>query len=216
MDLTPEEKLLRVIERPTDAGSKKIVNELRQESFGSHRHKIKELLFSIRSRISVAAFLKACAGITLTTVRVFLIAIAGILTALLFVNFLLVHRWINVHAKAVERDKAKNEKITVAKVNGGSFLPVDTYAAEAKAHNVFSLLPKGIEPAVKEELFNEVQTMAVVGILWEAKPQVMIEDGTTKQTVILYEGDKIGKFTVKKIYRDHIILQWGTYEWEKR
>jgi hypothetical protein len=216
VDLTPEEKLLKIIEQPSNADSKKIVDELRKDSFNSKRHRAKEFFVALKARMSLKAAVQFLSTLTLPAIRLFLILVGGALTLALVVNFVMISHALRVRARAVERDRKKDEKIIVAKAQEEKFLPLDDYMNEGKKHNIFSLIPQGIEPAVKEDLFNEVQALQVVGILWDASPQVMIEDPSSKETVMLYEGQKIGKFTVKQIFRDHIVLQWGTYEWEKR
>ena len=88
-----------------------------------------------------------------------------------------------------------------------------------KKRNIFSFLPP--KPPVdlinkNAEISQLVANLKLVGILWSATPQAMIEDNKEKKTYLLATGEKIGELVIKSILRDKVIIAKGDQQWDLR
>jgi hypothetical protein len=104
-------------------------------------------------------------------------------------------------------------------------LPVNAEAAKALAdqRNMFSLAPLAVQKAVpavepaKPDYSNNIEELALVGIIWDAdKPQAIIEHKRRETTHLLTAGDTIDIFTVITIQSDSVILGKDGQTWTLR
>ena len=60
----------------------------------------------------------------------------------------------------------------------------------------------------KLKLDDLVKNLKLVGIIWSANPEAMIEDATETRTLLLKKGDSFGKnlFKVKSVLRNSVVL----------
>lgn len=61
---------------------------------------------------------------------------------------------------------------------------------------------------------SPTQTLRIVGIVLNNKPQVVIEDVSGQRTYFLYEGDRLKDMTVEKIAEDEIIFDQGGQQYK--
>jgi hypothetical protein len=89
---------------------------------------------------------------------------------------------------------------------------------EASQRNIFTLNQvKAEEKAAPEvDYASLVKDFRLVGILWSASPQAMVENSREGKTSLLSVNDSIGEFSVTKIFQDKIILGKDGKEWELR
>jgi len=109
--------------------------------------------------------------------------------------------------------------------------PLPDYLNEVAKRNIFAPMPA---PALKPQklklksttpvkrpppnplqiLQEKVKTLRLVGISWGKDPVAMIEDKTSQQTSFLKVGDSIDGVKVKAILRDRAILSHGDAEYD--
>jgi type II secretory pathway component PulC len=87
----------------------------------------------------------------------------------------------------------------------------------AKEHNIFTLQHNST--SMEGLLVGDGQATAnlkLVGILWSEKPQAMIEDTVDQKTYLLNEGDQVARLLVKSIQKDKVVLAREDRVWELR
>lgn len=102
----------------------------------------------------------------------------------------------------------------VEKKSGLGVMSLMEYAGIFKHRNIF--IPPEVKIEEVEEEGNEkklklddlVKNLKLVGIIWSANPEAMIEDATETRTLLLKQGDSFGKnlFKVKSVLRNSVIL----------
>lgn len=99
-----------------------------------------------------------------------------------------------------------------------AFMSADEYVKMVRQRDIFSreqrptvksaaLADKPDNPRIKTDL-------QLVGIFFEAEPEVIIEDKTEKKTYFLKEGGNIKGIKIKSIREDRVILESNGVEWE--
>ncbi len=186
--LTPEEKLLHIIEKPDEA------------------HKIglnKKKGFLKRGK-GLGLFKKISPKkITLHGINKIIISVSVIATIALVILFMQNEKMMTERFGDLKKDiqketfrlsETKEEKIDLA-----------TYLEDTEKKNPFHVLPvvKKIDILKEEEPKIELK---LVGIIWSDKPQAIIEDDATKKNYLLFEGDAIDKYTVEKITKTQVKL----------
>lgn len=69
-------------------------------------------------------------------------------------------------------------------------------------------------PTAKEAMVSLASNLKLVGIIWGKSPQAMVEDKQENKTLLLNQGDAIGKLKIKEILRDRVILGYEDQEME--
>lgn len=208
--LTPEEKLLKIIENPqtekgragprgfTKAGSLKAALEVWLKKIRLNKVSLKNINLKIVNKIALAL----CVILTIFFVFDFIS----------FGNISLKKISKITAEAAVPEVKAK--KINLQKINFAETINL------AKRHNIFSFLPpvdnSGQANNVPPEARQVVTNLKLVGIIWSDAPQAMIENIKEQKTYLLSAGDKIDMLSLKKVLRDKIILSKDDMEWELR
>ncbi len=206
--MTPEEKLLRIIESPGEAP-----RNLPRARMDIHTSGLflKTWLAHSRNRFKKT--------ITLRAVNQAILALCALTTLYLVFDFLMGMP----NSSMIQRLEKTAKKAGVGNISIEALNPLSLYLNEVSQHNIFSLPePPPVEeavtqqPAVSETLKNMVQTFRVVGIIWSDVPQVMIEDSKEGRTYSLTRGSLLKGVRVKDILRDRVILSYDNQEIELR
>lgn len=130
--------------------------------------------------------------------------------------------FIYVFLKGSSRSAFEFLSLTSAAISGKKFEQKSVLGAVSllEYSNIFKHRNIFIPPEVKveeiEEAGNEqklkledlVKNLKLVGIIWSATPEAMIEDATETRTLLLKQGDSFGKnlFKVKSVLRNSVVL----------
>jgi hypothetical protein len=74
--------------------------------------------------------------------------------------------------------------------------------------------PKPSAPAALDILREKAKTLKLVGIMWGPVPVVMIEDTAKNETLFLKEQDTIDDIRIKAILRDRAVLSYGNSDYD--
>lgn len=201
--LTPEEKLLRIIESPPE-----VVRGMRRD------RRIPD--FKIDFKILKAKYgEKLKALLNLKAASVVLVFFSGVATMYLGLDF-----WLGApRLTNVQRLEMLAKKMEVGDMTLGQLEPLSMYLQEITQRNIFSLpetveqaAAKKAEPAV--ELKSLIDGLKVVGIIWSDAPQAIVEDSKDGRTYLLNRGSKIKDARVKDILKDRVILSYDSQEVE--
>lgn len=201
--LTPEEKLLRIIESPPQN-----VRPLRPaRSILDFKFSLKLLKTKYTEKLKSLASLK--------TANMVLLVLSVAVTLFLGIDF-----WMGLpRASAWTHLEAMAKKQGVGDLRIENLEPISIYLQEITQRNIFALLT----PARQDVLQNPVsdliigdlkENLRVVGIIWSDAPQVMIEDVKDARTYLLNRGGKIKEARVKEILKDRVILSYDNQEIE--
>ncbi len=198
--LTPEEKLLKIIE--TSPPAKRINLSLRKYQFFN----------SVRNNF--IRILKEKKFLELKNITIFLGIVGFFLTVFSVWDFFHIQEELNKRLKEIKRIKPFKPK-ELPESESLSNIEFREVISEVRKRNIFSLSlleHKSIKEAdVEFEL--QVSDLKLVGVIWSENPQVMIEDTKSKKTYLLNTGDLIGNVKVKKIQRESVILEAEGQEW---
>jgi len=209
--ITPEEKLLKIIE---NSGAQKAKIQLglkakpldiktitaKLKSFKFNKKEIKNLIKQINLRL----------------VNKIVTALCGLLTIFWLFDFIRVGSSLKNRFERVIQiptaSAAQEIAVLIPAVNLGEVL------IQAKKRNMFTLLPAPTkaEGSAAQETVQKVTNLKLVGIIWSNNPQAMIENSTDQRTSLLSTGEKLGDITIKKIFRDKVILEINGEEQELR
>ncbi len=202
--LTPEEKLLRVIESPNKFAKRGMRVQRRPQDF-----RLSLKLFKARHKIRLQDLLN------LKTVNAILgfLAAAGTL-------FLLLDFWMGMpRIKKVQRLETAARTLDIGNLNIEKLGPLTYYLQEIGGRNIFALAAvsktaeaDSAEPSI--ELTNLIDGLRVAGIIWSEAPQAIIEDIKTGETYLLNRGGKLKQARVKEILKDRVILSYHDEEIE--
>lgn len=208
-NITPEERLLKIIEGPMPAVEKRRVmpqlkktfniNELKARLKGLRfdKNTLKNIDFGIINKVVVTL----CAIFTLFWLFDFIRDV-----------FVLRTRFDSIKAEAAV-SKREEKALPSIETNISDLL------ASAKKRNIFTLLPPKPQPQAGpqvQEVAAAVSTIKLVGIIWSDNPQVMIEDSKEQKTYLLSAGEELGDFKVKQILPNKVIISKGEQQWELR
>ena len=209
-NITPEEKLLKIIENPQAVGKNKIPLQHRGKPTGGKDifawlkkiHIDKDSIKNINLGLVNKAALAGCAAVTVF----FLFD---------FVKFglQLKARFQGIAAETVVYDKTQKTE-TIKEAN------IDDAISMAKGRNIFLFTGGGITeaqtPLMPPDIAQLVSDLKLVGILWSENPQAMIENTKEQKTYLLNKGEQIGQIKIKDIFVDKVVLGKDDKEWELR
>ena len=205
--LTPEEKLLRIIESPKEA-----VHPLRRE----RRFQVQDLKATLKLLKSKYGD-KAKDFLTLKSANAVLIGSAALATVFLGADF-----WLGMpRLEAIARLDEAAKKMDVGNLVIERLDPLAIYLQEITQRNMFALLEVPPPSVVKkeeanQELTNMANNFKVVGIIWSEAPQAIIEDPKTGRTYLVNRGGKLKDARVKDILKDRVILSYDNQDVEIR
>jgi len=206
-NITPEERLLRIIENPQGEQRKPILGaKAAGIDIGALAANFKSLHFdknifkNINFKMVNRAVLALCVIFTLFTVFNYLkfkSALSG--------------RLVKIISDANAARPAQADSV-LPEISISQTLDL------AKRRNMFSFLPpvSVIKPGVALDAAQMVSTLKLVGIMWSDNPQAMIEDTKAQKTLLLGTSDQIGELKIKKILKDKVILSKDDQEWDLR
>ncbi len=201
--LTPEEKLLRIIESPPEA----VRGMMRTRRMPDLKFDLKLLKEKYGEKLKAFLNLKAAS--------VVLVFLSGIATMYLGLDF-----WLGLpRLTNVVRLEMLAKKMEVGDMTLGQLDPLSMYLQEITQRNIFSL-PETIEQAgaknvePKVALKSLIDGLKVVGIIWSDAPQAIVEDSKDGKTHLLNRGSKIKDARVKDILKDRVILSYDSQEVE--
>jgi hypothetical protein len=197
--LTPEEKLLKVIESPHRLKARPFKRRMKR----AFPHLIGD--FFKRVRID---FRK----LKLKTVNKMLVNICVLVTGFFIWDF------VRVKASLDKRFQNVTDVSDMAgfKVIGTNLFKesLDDAIAYSNEKNIFSFSKE--QPSTETAVSPVENNYRLVAVIWADNPQVMVEDIKDQRTYLLSVGDKIGDFVVKEILRDGVVLEGENKEWELR
>lgn len=212
--LTPEEKLLRIIESPQGA----VRSAPSRRSLQDYKFFFK----SWKEKYKGVAGEKIGKLLNLKAVNVILVVIATAATVFLVADFVMgMPRSLmvmNLEAAAKKKDLGN---LTIEGLE-----PLTIYLQEIKQRNIFALTAvlqsaaaAGAGAAAQTtvsapEKPSFMTTLKVVGILWSETPQAIIEDSKENKTYLLNRGSKIKEARIKEILKDRVILSYDNQEIE--
>jgi len=206
--MTPEEKLLRIIEAPREAAKEM-----------KFRLKVPDLKFSLKSfQAKYADQIRK--SVTLKTANSALVFFAGLVTFFLIVDF-----WLGLpRVAAVQRLEQAAKKMSVGDIVLNRLDPLQVYIQEVASRNVFSLpqapprtaSESGGRTSLNSEIESFIQNLKVTGIMWSETPQAIVEDTKAGRTYLLNRGSKINDLRVKQILKDRVILSYDGQDIELR
>lgn len=200
--LTPEEKLLKIIENPGMVEKKKASPALKNINALQSWLKNFDIKAAIPKRIDIR------------TVNRILAVLCIVITLVLISDFL--------NGKFTFRKKLNKILAgTTAKNTAGKNIAIpevktEQLIADSKKRNIFTLEPEKEKPIARSDIAGAAVELKLVGILWSDNPQAMIEDTRAQKTYLVSAGDKIGTVNVKSILVDKVVLSKDTEEWDLR
>lgn len=190
--LTPEEKLLRIIESSAHKGNGEAVEE--GERVKVMRGAGRRILASPRFKVCFIVF-------------VFFIFAAAVLAIPAFLNR---EKTLQVATIEVSPQEEGVQGLTGEQENSRN--PDETAGEDAEALAGEPEGPSGALPVPGAGNVDFAQGLKVVGIMWSDTPQVIIEDTVERRTFLLSAGDEIKGARVKEILKDRVILSYDSQE----
>ena len=204
-DITPEERLLKIIENPnTEKRPVPLAVKVRLLSIESVKgwfsglHADKNLLKQMNLRAVNKIMAVICALITL--IWIFDFGSGGMAFSKRFKS-------ISSGEYSASSAEGKRPKIDVT---------INEAMAQVNRRNIFTFLPTKEEAASAVNVGPTLSNFKLVGILWSDNPQAMIENSKEQKTYFVSKGDKIGDLDVKNILKDKVMLGKDDQEWELR
>jgi len=98
---------------------------------------------------------------------------------------------------------------------------VSYYLDKIRERDIFKMGPKAVvkdaaPPAPASKVIEATQSLKLVGISWSKEPDAMIEDTKALRTFFVKRGQTIGPVRIEAIFKDKVILKYGTEEIELR
>jgi type II secretory pathway component PulC len=207
--ITPEEKLLKIIENPA-------IEKSRGKVAGAKSAEVPLPPVAAFLRSALASRKELLKYVSLPTINKTLAVVCACLTIYGLYNYLAFNT----------RLKEKYEKITTdvpAYKNAAPKTAIpETNIAELtdgyQRRNIFSFLPAGsAEKAVQQEGISQLASgLKLVGVIWSDNPQAMIEDSQGNKTYLVGKGDNVGQLKVNNINRNSVVLSKDGETWELR
>ncbi|PYM45986.1 MAG: hypothetical protein DME14_19345 [Candidatus Rokuibacteriota bacterium] len=225
--VTPEERLLRLIESGEKGGGRFAFRDVSAWApfFFPYKEKARRLVASwLSGRL-------APRELNLTLINRGLIVLLALVVAAIALNTQRVRPSAMdlVSEARSARPTAKEEPPLAA------LRPVEDYLREVDARDLFSpgAPPERKKPEAKAEpvrpaeptkpppeptaleiLRERAKTLKLVGIAWGRVPIAMIEDTAKRETSFLKERESINQIRIKAIFRDRVVLSYGNAEYD--
>lgn len=203
--ITPEEKLLNFIEHPQALKPKAMIMP-RARGFD-----IQTIVLQLRR----AWEKRAARGFNLALANKILWGLCGLCTLGAVIGFLGNQAKVSARLAGLE----KGQSLEAGQLQGRllALLPtnLDEGLGRAEARNIFSFIPPKSQAPV-ESAASVLVDQRLVGIIWSASPQAIIENTKEGKTSLLGVGDTEGKMKIKKIFRDRILIEVNGQEMELR
>ena len=198
--LTPEDKLLNIIENPSLAEKKKI--------------KVSPAKPAIKQRMKSWAGVLRDKSILLRLFKI------NIINNLLMGGCVLLSVFLAVDYNQQKVNRKQRLSAIIDKKYGSDSADEWPYFLKAKVsddlqkikgRNIFSVIKsdKNQHPKISRvEPDKGIEDLTLVAVFWsEINPQVMIEEKKTAKTTLLNTGDRAGMFIIKEIQVDSVVLK---------
>jgi len=205
--ITPEERLLKIIENPKELQKQRIPLALKSAAV---KAVVRKWWFDIK-RIDKKAILKQ---FNLTFVSRVVFGFCIIFTIGCIIGFIRTQSRLNNGFIKVLKGLDVEEAASSGK--SSYELNINDIIRQAAKRNIFTLLPSAAQPQGAVDPAAAVSNFKLVGIMWSENPQVMIEDVKMQKTYLLNAGERMGDFTIKNIFREKVIITKDSQEWELR
>ena len=206
-NITPEERLLKIIESP-----------------GIQKAKV---YFSAKAKAinikTLAAWFKGLRldkniikKIDLRLANKMAASLCGVITLFLLFDFFRVG--VNLKSRFEKMLQASQsaikEETRVALPN----INLEEVLAQAKRRNVFTFLsaPAKAEASLPPNIAEIISNFKLVGIIWSNSPQAMIENAKEQRTFLLSQGEQLGQIKIKKIFQNKVVIEVEGQEQELR
>ena len=217
--LTPEEKLLRMIESPKGAMPS-------SRPMDSGRRNLQDLKLSWKF-IFEKYFKLVKEGyqdyLNLRTANIIFLSLSVAATIYVGFDFPLG----NPRSNILTQIQSAARRFDIGNLSLDELAPVSIFTQEITQRNIFSLPESAPKPSVAAatsaaasgsdaKLKEATTTLKLVGIIWSSVPQAIIEDTRDSRTHLLNRGGKIKDARVKDILKDRVILSYDGQEIELR
>ena len=225
-NVTPEERLLRLIETGERGTRKFVLWDLRTWAalFFHYKEKAKRL-----ARVRFAAG-SAPRELNLKLINRSLIVLLVFLVAGIALNM----NRAQPSLKDLSGQVAASRPLAGEGQALASLRPLEDYVGEVTKRDLFNLVPppKPEKPEQKAELVKppepaqppkptplevlreKAKTLKLVGISWGKTPTAMIEDTAKRETSFLEAGQFINEIRIKAILKDRAVLSYGNAEYD--
>jgi hypothetical protein len=208
--ITPEEKLLKIIENPA-------VEKIKLKPADSKSAAASAPPFATFLRgIIDASSKEMLKHASLQTANKALAVICACLTISAFYNYLAFNKQLKRKYEKITSDvsvyKPAGQKNTMSEAN------LEDLIAGYRLRNIFSFIIPGYisSPAAQKNVSHLASNLKLVGVIWSDNPQAMVEDTQGGKTYLVSPGDYIGQMKVNKITRNSVIVGKDKEEWELR
>jgi hypothetical protein len=205
---TPEEKLLRLIESPLG----------KEQKEGPLKDKVKEAPkpkgFNLKGLLSL--FRQKEKLLSVKNMNKALIWVSALLTVSALIHFGVNFMNFKKNIDGIEHlsyaDTARAEKKITAKIN------MDEALRQIQSGNLFVPITYEREIEISPDTQEAKKRLKLVGVIWSANPQAMVEDERDKRTYLVSAGESIaGGVLIKEIFRDKaVVVGVEGQEWELR
>ena len=205
--LTPEEQLLKLIEKGNEGETVKI---RRQKRFFLNFAGLKGLKSFLGKRISLS-LIKLKTSLKEPNLKV-LSKIFFILSVLLLSYSIGSFIFDRPDMEKVYKNTRPAIEVRPLQKAAAKDRPFLHYQEMVRRRNIFSPITfkEDEKPEIKKKQLQAIaQSLRLVGISWGREPIVMIENKNEKKTYFLKKGDSIDQFKVKTILEDRVILDYS-------
>ena len=218
---TPERELLKLIEEPGQKQSMPAVSQKQTLLKSLSGSVIKSKLSFLKSKVKKARRLPVADNLGLRLIN--RILISGILILICYLSVDLTISIMKLKNPPNFTIEAKTEAASGLLPEDSMLKSVAFYLDKAKERDIFKMnkvipIAKRIEEVIEvtpEEIVKASKALKVVGLSWsEDDPEVIIEDTDEKKAYFLKTGQKIGEFSVKKILKEEVILDYKGKEFK--
>ena len=204
-DLTPEERLLRLIRGKTKRPKMTSHSET-QAKIGAPRSSGLAMILNKFYRLSRI--------FTFNRIRMTLSIVI-----ILSVGYLIFELVIPQPSLELEKLTSANRdvKMDKAPIEFSSSRPYSYYSQQIDTRDIFNapFLSGGvIDASSGSSLGSEFSNLSIVGIVLDKVPQVIIEDNKDKKTYFLNKGDYIGEIKIEDILEGKVIISYAGEEFE--
>jgi len=206
-NITPEERLLKIIESPGIQKAKvylsakaKAINIKTLAAWFKGLRLDKNIIKKIDLRLANKIVASLC----------------GFMTLFLLFDFFRVGG--NLRSRFEKTLQASKTAITEEKKVAIPSVNIEEVLAQAKRRNVFTFLPapSQAQASLSPDITEMISNFKLVGIIWSNNPQAMIENPKEQRTFLLSQGEQVGQVKIKKIFQDKVVIEVEGQEQELR
>ena len=206
--ITPEEKLLKIIENPAIEKSKGRAGAAK--SIAVPAPAFAAFLRGLLANKEISRY------ISLQTANKALAVVCACLTVYALYNYLAFNNGLAKKYEKITTDtavyKPSAQTMVIPEVNAEDLI------SDYRARNIFSFTPPGVaeKSAQQKDISQLASNLKLVGVIWSDTPQAMIEDAQGGKTYLVSAGEYVGQLKINKITRNSVFIGKDQEEWELR